>query len=60
MMALGDFLHFIGPDAGSAHPYAAAGAVNQGPYALQIQIPAPLRHVVGVTDTVTENGTAAT
>lgn len=57
---LGDFLHFIGADAGSAHTYATAGAVNQGANTLQIQIPAPLRDVVGMADTVTENGAAAT
>ena len=56
---LRDLLHFSRADAGSAHAQAAAGAVDDGANCLQIQIPAALGNVMGVTDTVAELRTAA-
>jgi hypothetical protein len=55
-----DLLDFTGADARSADTKTAAGAIDQGPYRLQIQIPTPFGHVVRVTDPVAELGTAAT
>src|ERR1035437_9781053 len=49
---LRDFLDFTGADAGSANAETASRAIHQGAHRLQIQIPAPLGDVVGVTDAV--------
>jgi len=54
------FLHFAAADAGRADPNPLAGAVYQGMYALQIQIPAAFSYVVGVADPITELRPTAT
>jgi hypothetical protein len=57
---LRDFLNFTVPNARRANAEAAASAVYQRPHRLKIQIPAALRHIVGVADAVTELRSAAT
>lgn len=53
------FLYFARANAGGAYAQPLSGAVNHRPYRLQIQIPAPLAHIMSVTDTVAELGSAA-
>jgi hypothetical protein len=55
---LGDLLDFAGTDAGRADPDPPARAIDQGADALQVQVPAALRDIVGVADPVTELGPA--
>ena len=52
-------MNFAGADARRAGAYAAAGAVHQRVNRLQVQVPAPLGDVMGVTDAVAELRTAA-
>jgi len=47
-------LNFTGTNARSARTYAPAGAIDYRADRLQIQVPAPLCDVVGVTDAVAE------
>ena len=51
---LRDFLNFSVANAGCADAHPAAGAVHQRAHRLQIEVPAPLRNVMGVTDLVAE------
>jgi len=51
---LSDFLHLTGTDTGGARANPAAGAVDDRTYVLQIQIPATLANIVGVTDAMAE------
>ena len=51
---LSDFLNFTGPDTGGTYANPAAGAVDERAYVLQIQIPAALANIVGVTDAMAE------
>jgi len=53
-------LHFAAADAGSAHAQALGGALDNRANRLQIEVPAALGHVVGVTDAVPELRAAAT
>ena len=48
------FLDLAAANTGSAHANALAGAFHYRMYALKIQVPATLRHVMGVADTVAE------
>ncbi len=50
----GSLLDLSVANAGGAGAYSFGGAVDQCVYGLQIQIPAPLRDVVGVTDFMPE------
>ena len=52
-------LYLARADAGGAHAQTPAGAVDQRPDILQIQIPATLRHVMGMADPVAELGASA-
>ena len=52
---LRDFLNFSVADAGCANAHPAARAIHQSSDRLQVQVPAPFRNVVGMTDPVTEN-----
>src|SRR6266852_433898 len=47
-------------NAGRADANPLGGALDDGPHRLQVQIPAALGDIVGVTDLVAELGTAAT
>jgi hypothetical protein len=51
---LRDFLDFSVADAGRANAYPAASAINQRADRLQVQVPASLGDVMGVTDPVAE------
>jgi hypothetical protein len=51
---LSDFLNFAGADAGCANANSAASPVYQRANRLQIDVPAPLGHVVGVADPIAE------
>src|SRR5204863_4349197 len=44
---------FAGPDTAGARPDSARDAADHGPDFLQVQMPLPVRHVVGVADPVT-------
>lgn len=50
----GDFLDFAVADAGSADLYSFRSAVDHGANPLQIHVPAPLRYVVSMANTVAE------
>ena len=54
------FLDFAAADAGRAGANALVGALDHRMYGLEIQVPAPLRYIVGVADLVTELRSAAT
>lgn len=54
------FLDFAVANAGRTHSYALSGAFDQGVNALQVQIPAALAHVMGMTDAMPELRPAAT
>ena len=54
------FLNFAAADAGSADAKAFAGPIYKSVDRLQIQIPAALGDIVGVTDTMPELRPAAT
>jgi hypothetical protein len=56
---LRDLLNFAAANAGSANPHAFSSPIHQGADSLQIQVPAALGDVVGVTDLVTELRLAA-
>jgi hypothetical protein len=57
---LSGFLNFAVADAGSANTDTLAGALDERMHALQVQIPAPLRHVMGVADFMPELWSTAT
>jgi hypothetical protein len=57
---LRDFLDFTCSNARRADAQPPAGAVHQRADRLQVEIPTPLGHVVGMTDAVAELGAAAT
>jgi len=46
--------NFAAAQAGCADTNALGGAVHSGPDGAQIHVPAPLTHVVGVTDVVSK------
>ena len=54
LVVLRDFLNFTVPNAGRADPHPLAGAFNQGPHRLQIDIPPTFGDVMSVTDAVAE------
>ena len=58
--ALRDLLNLACADAGCADPHPAASALHQRANRLQIQVPATLSYVMGVTDPVAELGSPAT
>ena len=51
---LRDLLHFTGADTRGAHADPAAGAVDERTHVLQVQIPATLANIMGVTDAMAE------
>src|ERR1043166_3596335 len=57
---LRDLLNLTRTDARGAHPEPPSGAVHQSANRLQIDVPAAFRHVVGVTDAVSELRAAST
>ena len=57
---LSDFLNLARADAGGADAHSAAGPVHQCAHRLQIQVPAALSYIMGVTDPVAELGAPAT
>lgn len=54
------FLDFAVADAGRTHSYAFPGTFDESVNALQVQIPAALAHVMGMTDAMPELRPAAT
>jgi hypothetical protein len=59
-LELRGFLNLTAPDARRAHPDAPARAVDHRVNPLQIYVPAPLGHIMGVADPITELRTAPT
>jgi hypothetical protein len=59
-IGLRGFLNLTAPDARRADPNAPARAVDHRVNALQIHVPAPLGHIMGVADPITELRTAPT
>src|ERR1700677_1983687 len=51
---LGSLLNFAIANAGRTDADPAASAINQSPNRLQIHVPAPLRHIMGVADSIAE------
>lgn len=53
-------LDFPALQAGGADPDTLGRALHHGVNLLQVQVPAPFGHIMGVADAVAEPGTAAT
>jgi hypothetical protein len=57
---LSRLLDFAALDAGGAHLHPARSTIDEGPYRLQIHVPAAFRNIMGVADPISELWTAAT
>ena len=56
---LSDLLNFAVLDAGRADVKVPVALAGNGPDALQVEVPAALRHIMGVADAVTELGSTS-